>query len=176
MRYLMKSGTLTVLESEKALAHVKRTFGGVAKRILLSSDNSQYQTDIDALNAPAEKKGDVRFRVYTLKDIAGAILAEAHPCYAGDENPDIVGWPVYRVPKVDHAELLINGKAYALVMHNSRHYSLCDKGGSIVLQIVHRGISGGWILDAAHDFSAPILCGLFLFCRYLEQENEFIIV
>lgn len=176
MRYLMKSGTLTVLESEKALAHVKRTFGGAAKRILLSSDNSQYQTEITVLDAPAEKKGDVRFRVYTLKDIAGTILAEAHPCYARDENPDIVGWPVYRVPKVDHAELLMKEKAYSLVMYNSRNYSLYEKDGSIVLQIVHRGISGGWILDAAYDFSAQILCGLFIFCRYLEQENEFIIV
>ena len=43
-------------------------------------------------------------------------------------------------------------------------------------RIMHRGLCGGWSIDADEAFSPGILCGLFAFCRYMEHENEFMIV
>ena len=41
---------------------------------------------------------------------------------------------------------------------------------------MHRGIAGGWTLEDNCGFSPEMLCGIFIFCRYIEQENEFMIV
>lgn len=174
MQYTMRLGALS--ENGAQFAQIKNTFSGPRKTISLPDGSTQYQTDITLLDPPAEKSGDVRYRVYTLKNSSGDVLMEAHPGYAKGDDPDVVCWPICRVPKVDHAEIRISGSAYQLVMHNSQNYSLQDKNGSDVLQIMHKGLSGGWTMDTAESFTAQVLCGLFIFCRYIEQENEFIVV
>ena len=35
---------------------------------------------------------------------------------------------------------------------------------------------GGWLFHDDHGFAPEVLCGIFAFCRYIEQENEFLIV
>lgn len=50
---------------------------------------------------------------------------------------------------------------------------IIDENGKIIMR---RGLCGGWLIDAFDDFSPEILCGIFVFCRYVEQENEFLIV
>lgn len=176
MRYMMKAGILTVQESGKKLAQMKSAFLGANKTISLSDGGAQFQTDIHIMDAPPKKSRDVRCRIYTLRNDRGKVLMEAHPGYAKDDDPDAVGWPICWAPKVDHADLLIDGTAYLLVMHNTQNYSLKDQSGASVLQIMHQGISGGWIIETSEPFGAQVLCGLFLFCRYIEQENEFIVV
>lgn len=176
MQYMMRLGTLSLPENGMQFAQIKNTFSGPRKTISLPDDATQYQTDITLLDPPAEMSGDVRYRCYTLKSSSGEVLMEAHPGYAEGDSPEEAGWPVCRVPKVDHAEIQIGGSAYLLVMHNSQNYSLQDKNGSDVLQIMHKGLSGGWTMDTAESFTAQVLCGLFIFCRYIEQENEFIVV
>lgn len=47
--------------------------------------------------------------------------------------------------------------------------------GNTVLQVMHTEISGGWTIDAPDNFSPEVITGLFIFCRYIEQENEFIV-
>lgn len=61
-------------------------------------------------------------------------------------------------------------------MHNSQNYSLINNANSEVLRIMHKGISGGWIVEDTCGFLPEIICGIFIFCRYIEQENEFLIV
>ena len=104
------------------------------------------------------------------------IMILGYPDYAKGENPDEVGWPAVRVPRVDHAEIYIEEKKYILEMHNSQSYSLLDCTGETVLRIMHRGICGGWNLITDYKFMPEIICGLFLFCRYIEQENELLII
>lgn len=176
MRYTMKSGILSSSESNKVLAQIKSMFWGAKKTISLHDSGTQYMTDIDTMNSQSEKKGDVRYRVYTLKNGNNEILMEAHPGYAKEDDPDVVGWPIFRVPKVDHADILIGNSAYFLVMNNSQNYELKNESGMSVLQIMHKGISGGWTMETEEAFNAQILCGLFIFCRYIEQENEFVMV
>ena len=72
------------------------------------------------------------------------------------------------MPRVDHANIVVNGEEYLLTMHNSQNYSLLNTCNSEVLRIMHKGIAGGWIVED--------ICGIFIFCRYIEQENEFLIV
>ena len=176
MRYRMKSGVLFLPGSGERCAQIKSAFWGARRSISLADGGAQYQTDIDLLEAPAGRSGDVRYHVYTLKDGDGEVLMQARPGYAVEDDPDLVGWPICRVPRVDHADVSLEGSAYSLVMHNSQNYSLQGESGPATLRIMHEGISGGWTMEAARAFAPQVLCGLFIFCRYMEQENEFIVV
>ena len=49
----------------------------------------------------------------------------------------------------------------------NREYLLTDN---------EKGIAGGWIVEDICGFVPEIICGIFIFCRYIEQENEFLIV
>ena len=100
-------------------------------------------------------------------------MIEAVPGYAEGEDPEINGWPVSHMPRTDHACFDYNGESYRLVMLNSQNYTLYGKGGNTAVQIIHRGISGGWNIDAEDAFSPELLCGLFIFSKYLARENEF---
>jgi hypothetical protein len=92
------------------------------------------------------------------------------------DDPDVVGWPVCRMPKVDRADITIDGTDYLILMYDSRNYGMQNNEGKEILHIQHNGIAGGWTIKCDHDFAPEVLCGLFVFCRYIEQENEFLIV
>ena len=176
MHYLMKSGILSVIESEKKLAQIKSVLCGAKKVISLHDSGIQYTMDIDIAEAPLGKRDDVRYRVYNLSNEKNEVLMEARPGYDENDNPDVAGWPVFRVPKVDHADLMIGDSPFVLIMQNSQNYILKDESGDSVLQIIHKGIAGGWEIETTETFNPQILCGIFIFCRYIEQENEFYIV
>ena len=109
-------------------------------------------------------------------DTEGNVIVSGRPDYAKGENPDEAGWPAVRVPRVDHADIYMKEKKYSLELHNCQNYSLKDCRGEIMLQVIHRGICGGWNLVTNYDFTPEVICGLFLFCRYIEQENELLII
>ncbi len=83
---------------------------------------------------------------------------------------------VNRMPKVDHAVFSYNDKEYNIIMQNDKNYCIDDDNSDRVAEIVHRGISGGWNIDVSCDFPAAIICAIFIACRYIEQENEFMIL
>ena len=176
MRYTMKAGMLYEENRQEPLIHMKGVFSSPEKHICLPNEEWVLRTDIRNLPAPPGKRSDVRFRRYVILDPAGAEIASGKPDYAQGDDPEVVGWPICRMPRVDHAAVTIDGKPYALVMHNSQNYGLKDPSGYTVVQIMHRGLCGGWNIDADEAFSPGILCGLFAFCRYMEHENEFMIV
>ena len=70
----------------------------------------------------------------------------------------------------------IEEQEYDLTMHNAQNYSMKDQAGYVILQIMHRGLMGGWLLHDDHGFAPEVLCGIFTFCIYIEQENEFLVV
>ena len=119
---------------------------------------------------------NVHSHIYVMLDAKNREMAVACPDYASGEDPAVVGWPICRMPKVDHASVVMNGASYLLRMMNSQNYQLRDENGQIVVQIIRRSLAGGWSIDAPDRFSPFILCGIFAFCRYLEQENELFIV
>ena len=44
------------------------------------------------------------------------------------------------------------------------------------MHILRRGIMGGWTIEDETGLSPEDLRGLFVFCRCLERENEFLTV
>lgn len=175
MRYLMRSGILYG-EREKPLSRLKSIFAGPEKRIYQKDGTLVLKTVIQELDVPPEKRADVRSHLYVMLDAAGAEIAVAHPYYAREDDPAVAGWSICRLPRVDRAAVELQSRAYDLFMQDSQTYTLKDAAGDTVVQIMHRGLTGGWNIDADAGFAPEILCGLFAFCRYMEQENEFLVV
>jgi len=119
---------------------------------------------------------DVRNREYILTDNGNQLICSARPGYADGDDPNVVGWPICRMPRVDHANIVVNSEEYFLTMHNSQNYSLINAHNSEVLRIMHKGIAGGWAVEDHSGFTPENICGIFIFCRYIEQENELLIV
>ena len=176
MNYILKWGILYEENYEKDLAKIKSVLIGTEKNIYLQGNEWVAKTKIRNLNQNIENNGDVRLREYVMLDNDEHVIILGHPDYAKGENPDEAGWPAVRVPRVDHAEIHIDKEKYILEMHNSQNYSLKNCKGEIILQIMHKGICGGWNLVTEHNFKPEIICGLFVFCRYIEQENELLII
>lgn len=174
MKYVMKAGALYA--GDKMSARIKGVFTGPEKKIYSENGAVVMQTDIVNADVPPDERGNVRYRRYILSDVNGNECAAASPDYAEGDDPAVVGWPACRMPRVDHAEIVIDGKEYLLVMQNNQHYSLSEKSGKTVIQIFHRGLCGGWNIEATDDFGSEMICGIFVFCKYMEQENEFLTV
>ncbi len=174
MNYTMKAGALYY--RERKLAQIKSVFTGPEKKIFSADNDLLLCTRIRNLETPPECRGNVRFRQYVLHDAAGAECAVAKPDYAEGDDPAADGWPICRMPQVDHAHISMNDREYCLTMRNSQNYVLNDALGKTVIQIYHRGLAGGWDIEAAEEMRPEIICGVFVFCRYIEKENEFVIV
>lgn len=176
MNYIMKLGVLYKENFEKDIAKIRSAIIGTEKNIYVHENEWIAKTNIRNLNPDNGNSGDVRFREYVMLDREERVIVSGHPDYAKEENPDKVGWPAVRVPRVDHAEIYIEEERYILEMHDSQNYSLMDSNGKIILQIMHKGICGGWNLVTDYNFLPEIICALFLFCRYIEKENELLII
>ena len=175
MQYTIKSGVL-YNETQTALAKIKSALLGPQRKIFSITNETLLTADIRYLDESKASSGDVRNREYILTNTKNQLIGSAHPGYAEGDDPNVVGWPICRMPRVDHADLVMNGKEFLLTMHNSQNYSLMDTNDLEVLCIMHKGIAGGWMVESNCGFAPEIICGIFTFCRYIEQENEFLIV
>ena len=175
MQYTIKSGVL-YNETQTALAKIKSALLGPQRKIFSITNETLLTADIRYLDESKASSGDVRNREYILTGSENRLLGSARPGYADGDDPDVVGWPIYRMPRVDHANIVVNGEEYLLTMHNSQNYSLINTHNSEVLRIMHKGIAGGWAVEDICGFVPEIICGIYTFCRYIEQENEFLIV
>ena len=174
MEYTMKAGVLYL--GETAAARIKSALTGSRREIRAADGTPLLQAEIRVLPSGGEDLGDVRRRRYVLTDGAGAELALACPDYVKGEEPESAGWPICRVPRVDRARVRMLGDEYRLYMENSQNYVLGDSGGREAVRVIHCGLAGGWRIQAEERFSPGLICGIFIFCRYIEQENEFLIV
>lgn len=174
MKYTMKAGALSA--NEKILARLKGGPAAQEKKVFLSNGAFALRTCIRNLAAPHGKENDIRFRQYVMFDAAGKQCGVARPGYAKDDDPAIVGWPICRMPSVNRTLVSLHGERYQLTMQSIQNYVLTAQSGRAVVQILHKGLAGGWSIEADDKFPPEIICGIFLFCRYIEQENEFNIV
>lgn len=173
MKYIMKAGTLYF--NNIVSARIEGSFTGSEKKIYSANGSLIMHTDVANLEVPPNETVNVCYRQYILFDSSGNKCAVANPDYAKGDAPTVV-WPLCRMPRVDHAKVVFDKNEYLLVMQNNQNYLLSDKSGKSVMQIFHRGIAGGWNIEAMDDFAPEIICGIFVFCKYIEQENEFSIV
>ena len=174
MKYIMKAGTLYF--NDIVAARIKGAITGSEKKIYSVNGSVLMQANIENLEVPPNEAGNVRYRQYILFDSSGNKCAVANPDYAKGDDPTVVGWPLCRMPRVDHAKVVFDKNEYLLVMQNNQNYLLSDKSHKSIIQIFHRGIVGGWNIEAMDDFAPEIICGIFVFCKYIEQENEFLLV
>lgn len=174
MKYIMEAGILYA--DKKMLARLKGVFNSPEKSIFLADGTLALRTSIRSLKIPPEKKGDVRFRNYIMFDKNGRECVLAKPSYATGHEPETAGWPVCRIPKVDHVHMKINDTEFCLFMQNNQSYSLMEESGRTAVRITHRGLIGGWNIEADDGFPPEIICGVFAFCKYMDYENEFLIV
>ena len=174
MDYLLKSGILYAESVNRKEASILGELVSDKKRVTLPTGDTVMTTYIQ--KKPDGNTADVHQKRYIMADESGRELASAIPEYAEGEDPDLVGWPVHRMPLVDHAALKMNGKPYTLSMKNAGQYSLSDGSGNSVLQISHRGLQGGWNIHSEGSFKPSVICGIYAFCRYIEKENELMVV
>lgn len=173
MDFLIKSGTLYWLEGEAygpALADIRNRLCSSEKHII--AGEKQFLTQIRTEIPQEEITPGACPKQYLLKNSEGEVLLSGVPRYADGDDPSVVGWPIYRMPRVNSAELLFQGRSGLLKMINSQNYRLTAPSGKVMLTFLHRGIIGGWRLETAEEFPPELLCGIFIFCRYMEQENE----
>lgn len=170
IRYLLKSGNLYKEEGKQiqTIAGIKNRLCGSEKLIYVGEQ--QFRTDIQ------KQSGNATLRTYILKEPDGAVLMSGTPRYAEGEDPAVAGWPINRMPRVDSTDIQIGTCFSTLRMINNQNYVLTDTSGEELLHVLHRGITGGWSIEARDAFTPELLCGIFVFCRYMEQENEFLVV
>ena len=176
MKYIIKSGKLYPENNQEAIAYLKNSFRGPTKQIFAADGTLLMNTDILRVKSTPKYSEDVRYSEYVMISAEGKKYAAAAPNYADGDDPSVVGWPICRMPRVDHADLTLNGESYRLVMHNSQNYTMYTDSGEVAVQIFHRGITGGWNIEADKSLTPAAICGIFTFCRYMERENEFIVV
>ena len=171
MKYRLMGGSLYAEGNRTPAAVLKYDMFSNEKRIYDQSGALAYKADI--IN---EGSGSVKQKKYVLRNLSGVPVITACPGYAEDEDPDIYGWPVARLPRTDHAKLTYKGENYTLIMQNSQYYVMNDDTERPVVSVIHRGIGGGWNIESSRSFSPEILLAVFVFCRNIESENELIIV
>lgn len=174
MKYVMKAGMLYT--EGKMSAQIKGSFNGPEKKIYLADGTLVLRTEIRHLEAVQGMEGDIRFKEYLILDADGTECVLAKPDERKEANIKDAGCPVNRTPWVDHAQLVFQNEEYVLCMQSSQSYTLAEKNGNAVVEILHRGLTGGWNIEADNRFSPEMICGIFAFCRYMEQENEYFVV
>lgn len=173
MIYYLTAGVLCAADEAQPLAHIRGCLCGAEKQVFNGDNSLLLRTDIRLLYPDAQA---VPAKEYVMYGPDGSELAVARPrCSTGDD-PSAASWPVCRMPRADEAVLTMEGREYTLVMENVQNYVLTDAQGRCAVRIIHRGMTGGWKLDVSQPLSPPLLCGLFIFCRYLEKENEFVVI
>lgn len=168
MNYTIQGGRLSASDSSTPLAVIKNEYFTRSREILSAKNEVLGHTS--ALNDDTD--GNISHTTYSYCTAEGKELLHGEPHYAENEDPEYSGWPVARMPLVDHADVTLYDQPYELYMQNSQNYVLKDTEGHPAVQIMHRGIIGGWDIQTAKRFAPDILCALFVFCRYIEQENE----
>lgn len=174
MKYVMKAGMLYT--DGKMYAQIKGSFNGPEKKIYLADGTLALRTEIRYLKSPQGMEGDFRSRQYLIFDADGKECALAEPDDIREANMKAAGCPVSRTIRMEHEQMLFGKEEYMLFMQSAQSYSLTEKNGNAVVKILHRGLTGGWNIEADDRFSPELICGIFVFCRYMEQESEYFAV
>lgn len=171
MNYYIHFGKLyqkKTSQQETCLCYIKGPFYSTNKTIISSKDNSILKAEI----VQKKKDGKLDSRKYLLTDEADHIVAEGQLEYAEGADP----WPVCHAPRVDRLLIKMDDSSYELKMLNSQNFVMEDQQKYSVMEIIHNDIGGGWNTVIHRDFDSSVVMGIFVFSRYLDKENEFIVV
>ena len=168
MRYTLTAGALRRGTERETLCRIR----GLGERRRIEDAANCVCLNVHLRRNGKDRTGDVRFHRYAALDAAGREIAAAVPDYAPAEEPESAGWPLSRMPRADRARMMWRGQAYSLTMRSPCRYLLLDGFGQEAACIARRGLAGTWQIDARDVFPPALLCAVFVFCRWLEKENE----
>lgn len=171
MKYSLISGALYTDDGKAKLAYMKNVFASSEKQVI-SHDGKEHLS----VSIVTGSSCDGVLHEYVIQDMNMNPLAVARPEYSEKEHPDVCKGPINRASLVDHAKLLIKNKEYDLVRKCFQNYEVYEKSGRIAVHISRRGMIGKWTVDADESIEPTLLCGLFVFCKYLEKENELFVI
>lgn len=175
MKYRIRAGRLFSVENGRAavrLASIKSPFYPVKRTILSPDGQTVLYTDIQA----GGRSGGISAHKYVITDPQKRVVLSGKPECAPTSDPVSTDDSVPHVPRMDHVRLKMDQSVYNLRMLNSQNYCMADLEGRKIVEIIHDGIAGGWTVEADDAIAPTILMGIFIFSRYLEKENEFVVI
>ena len=172
MKYRLLSGILYGGADGAPLAKIHGSVCGPEKEITTADGAPLYTSRIRLLDAPAGHSGEVVCHKYDLTAADGSRI-EASPAYNPDFDPAADGWPLCRLPRTDRAMLALGSALYTLIMQNTQNYVLQNAAGAVVARIVHRGVTGGWDIDAPATMSAGWCAGCMCSVGILSGKMSF---
>ncbi|MGC6175403.1 hypothetical protein [Lacrimispora sp. 38-1] len=166
MKYLIKAGKLYQIDNGRPgvkLACLKTPYYPIKKAILSPDGRIKLYADIKSCQG-GEMSGD---RIYVLSDPLNQTILSGIPIYC-DNLSLLSGMSVNQI------RLTMEHRLYDLFMRSTREYCIMDENSWVAVRLEHCFEGGGWSVEADPVFSPFILMGFFIFCRYLDKENEFI--
>ena len=170
MKYYLKS-QIFYDEKNNRRAYIQST-PTYLKSYIRDSDGNEMLTAELRMNS----SHDARRHEYLLTDSNLKTVASARPYYAESDTPEIYGWPFCRTPEIDNLSLKVNENSYEIVRIGYPKYEIRDSLGNLVLGLSYSLIARQWNVYADNHFTEAIICGIILFCQYLEFENDVIIL
>lgn len=115
MKYLMRSGAL-LNEAGALVCRLQRFPLSTQKQIYHSNGTLALQVEIRQKQTTPENRDQAWHHDYIMASPQGDSIIRAQPDYAQGEDPRQIGWPLCRMPRVDHADISLNREQYRLVM------------------------------------------------------------
>ena len=162
MKYLIKAGSLYQIDNGRPgtkLACLKSPYYPVKKTILSPDGRIRLFAEI--------RPSGNREQMYILSDSLNQIILSGSPGYSKNLT-------ISSEPHLNQIKITLEHRIYNLFMKNTQECLMMDENSWVSAKLTHRGTGGGWLLEADPVFSPYILMGLFIFCRYLDKENEFL--
>lgn len=169
MKYSMRSNILFD-ENNNRCARVSSS-ASYLKNKICSSAERMLNTEL-RMNSSF----DANDHEFILTDSDAKVIAYAKPRYSKSEDPHLNGWPLNRAPLVDEAILKIEGEVYVITRVGYPKYELRDSNGVLVLGAAYSSLMRNWSIYTKDRFTPDIVCAIVVFCKYLEFENEAVIV
>jgi len=166
MKYFIKAGKLYQIDNGRPgvkLACLKTPYYPMKKAILSPDGRIKLYADIKS-GQGREISGE---RIYVLYDPLNQTILSGIPVYS-DNLSLLSGMSANQI------RLTMEHRLYDLFMRSTREYCIMDENSWVAVKLEHCTEGGGWSVEADPVFSPFILMGLFIFCRYLDKENEFI--
>ena len=170
MKYYIRSGKLYAADNSRtspSLCSIVSPFYSPEKTVAGQDGAVLFTTDLAQDKSRKYPEG----RSYLIKSPEGAIKGRGYLQYADGQSSQ----SVCRMPRINRVAMDVKGTIYTLKMQNSQNYVL-SAGDRRVLEIVHNQEAGGWNVESAEEVSPDFIMVFYIFSRYLDKENEFIVV
>lgn len=186
MKYIMKAGKLyldgaVLIQCRNRMISPGKIICDKEGRELLYTEIYQKYSDVSGISDMQAKESshaeyrDIAGRRYLLRKMDGSICTSAAPFYAAEERLPENGFPVCRMPRVDHILMEIQGKTCVLIREKWGEYVLQDVGGQVLMRIRYTGALGRqYEIDTFSTWKPEMIAGIVQLSHYMERESEFL--